>query len=94
MLDAMEEQLGVYMVDIENMAKMLLEQVTVEEQEQDIGKACKLEVKLASHKARMCIDSGAGINAVSRNFAEKMASGRVIRLSKKRMISVVTGSKG
>jgi predicted aspartyl protease len=42
----------------------------------------------------MCIDSGAGINAVSRNFAEKMASGRVIRLSKKRMISVVTGSKG
>jgi hypothetical protein len=63
MLDALEEQLGVYMVDIENMAKMLLEQVTVEEQEQDIGKACKLEVKLAGHKVRMCIDSGAGINA-------------------------------
>jgi hypothetical protein len=94
MLDALEEQLGVYMVDIENMAKMLLEQVTVEEWEQDIGKACELEVKLASHKVRMCIDSGAGINAVSRNFAEKMASGRVIRLSKKRMFSVATGSKG
>jgi hypothetical protein len=30
MLDASEEQLGVYVVDIENMAKMLLEQVTVE----------------------------------------------------------------